>query len=239
MRKITFLLIILTAVAFSACFNFGKVIRGNGHFIDEERTPVGSFSSLVSEGDFEVVIIKDSVQKIILHGEDNITPEVATDIINGELVIHYKKENLRFDHEGVTVFVHTPVMSGIKLTGSGDINTLDEFNEGETKVELSGSGDIRYRVNCTKITAKVTGSGDITTEGTSTENQITIDGSGNADFLMQPCDKSFITITGSGNVTVDVANQMDVNISGSGSVRYRGTPSMNVKITGSGAVVKI
>ncbi len=239
MKKITLFFIILSAVAFSSCFNFGKVVRGNGHFVDEERTPVGSFSSLVSEGDFEIVIIKDSVQKMILHGEDNITPEVATDIINGELVIHYKKENLRFDHEGITIFVHTPIMNGIKLTGSGDISTLDEFSGGETKVELSGSGDIRYRINCTKITAKVTGSGDITAEGTCVENQITIDGSGNTDFLMLPSEKSFITITGSGNATVEVANQLDVNISGSGSVRYRGTPSMNVKITGSGAVVKI
>lgn len=239
MRKINLLFLILTVSIYSSCFNFGKIIRGNGHFIDEERLPIGSFSSLASRGDFEVVVIKDSIQKMIIHGEDNIIPEVATDVINGELVIHYKKENLRLDHEGITVFVHTSVMDGITLSGSGDINTLDEFSGGDTKVTLSGSGDIRYRMSCNKITCSLTGSGNINVEGSSLENKIVVEGSGNADLLMMPTDKSYITITGSGNSSVHVNNELDVNISGSGSVRYRGSPTLNVKITGSGAVVKI
>ena len=49
-------------------------------------------------------------------------------------------------------------------------------------------------------------------------------------------EEGVLTISGSGDIAVDVGRRLDVHISGSGDVVYRGNPERNVRIDGSGSV---
>ena len=47
-----------------------------------------------------------------------------------------------------------------------------------------------------------------------------------------------VRLTGSGDVSVQVSDELDVRIAGSGAVRYLGKPTVEKTITGSGDVEK-
>jgi len=53
------------------------------------------------------------------------------------------------------------------------------------------------------------------------------------DFQVSECS---VMISGSGNCTVGVSDELDAKISGSGNVYYRGNPEINSATSGSGSV---
>lgn len=237
MKRFFILFLVLVSISFNACRN--KLIRGSGHFVDETRTPAGAFSKLKLGANFEVTVVKDSVYFIELHGEDNILPEVVNDVINGELVLRFRKDNVRIDFQQIRVKVHSPMISDITLQSSGNIIALDTFTTNNVTATISGSGNLTAKWAAKNTISKVQGSGNLTLIGSSDNQEVYISGSGEAntqDFLVKTC---FVDISGSGSAKVDVSEWLDVNISGSGNVMYRqkaASPLRNVKITGSGNV---
>lgn len=234
-----------------------SIIKGSGVFVDEERTPSAAFTEIHNAGDFKVIVMKDPVAHFTIHGEDNIVPEVTTEVNNGQLTIRYKKQHLNLRHKGVTVYVYTPALSAMVVSGSGDFECMDDFTADAVKLtisgsgnivhtgtfttgsliaQVSGSGDITAKAQCASVEASVSGSGDITLSGTTQSQEVDITGSGEIQLLSMPTQNSNIDITGSGDCRVDVSTKLDVRISGSGNVFYNGTPIVTLNVTGSGKV---
>ncbi|GAB1397707.1 hypothetical protein MASR1M65_24870 [Saprospiraceae bacterium] len=63
-----------------------------------------------------------------------------------------------------------------------------------------------------------------------------ISGSGGIEADNIDCKSLKADISGSGNITCYVAEDLDVSISGSGSLTYKGQPKVKEKVTGSGKV---
>jgi hypothetical protein len=86
----------------------------------------------------------------------------------------------------------------------------------------------------------ISGSGKISATGSSDKVKTSISGSGKllaADFATKSC---HVRISGSGDVEINVKDELDASISGSGSVSYKGDPSrVNSHSSGSGKVRKM
>jgi hypothetical protein len=86
----------------------------------------------------------------------------------------------------------------------------------------------------------VSGSGKIYASGSASRVKTSISGSGKvlaADLQANSCE---VRISGSGDVEINVKDQLDANISGSGSVSYRGNPGkVNSHASGSGRISKM
>jgi hypothetical protein len=68
---------------------------------------------------------------------------------------------------------------------------------------------------------------------------VKISGSGDVKAFGFDAKKADITISGSGNVEVNVAESLEVVISGSGNILYKGSPAViNSQISGSGKLIK-
>ena len=89
-----------------------------------------------------------------------------------------------------------------------------------------------------RFDARISGLGGIQVVGDVEVQSIVISGSGNylAEKLIS--DFSDIKVTGSGNGTVTVNDELSVAISGSGTVSYSGYPDIYKRITGSGKIVR-
>jgi hypothetical protein len=86
----------------------------------------------------------------------------------------------------------------------------------------------------------VSGSGKISANGTAKAVYAGISGSGKVLASNLETEKCEVRITGSGDVEVNVKNDLDASITGSGSVNYKGNPShINSHATGSGHVRKM
>jgi len=245
------LLLLMTGLMFTGC-NKWHHVEGNYNVVTETRQ-LSSFEGVVNEGDFDVYIIQDGLNEVLIEAESNLIPLIRTSIHGSTLVID-TKDNLRNNYP-MKLYVHTDAISEIKLSGSGLIHAEDLVT-GDLEADISGSGDIFISgtadkvqsyisgsgsidlgLICDELKADISGSGEMELYGTANHGDFHISGSGSVrayELILQEC---YVTISGSGSMYLTVEDYLNVSISGSGDVYYMGSPSLDINISGSGSVI--
>ncbi len=248
---ISFILAAATLLLGTGCSKM-RSIEGNGNVQIENRSSV-SFNFVEKSGPFNVYIIKDTVFYLEIEAESNLIPHIRTTVHGNTLEID-TRENID-NNFAMNIFVHTPVLKGVALSGSGLIN-LDDFEAEDFSAflsgsgviygnvtanyvitSLSGSGEIDFGVQTETIKSTISGSGRIRISGEAVNAEYRISGSGNIEAYGLPVTDCYANISGSGNVYTTVSDYLDVKISGSGNLFYRGNPTINSNITGSGSII--
>lgn len=114
---------------------------------------------------------------------------------------------------------------------------------GDLTLTTSKTGQIKaYTLDLgqNKLTANVLGSGSINilerggVSSVAGTHEVNLSGSGNFRGFGMTVNSSVVNLSGSGDATVAVNNNLEVNISGSGNVAYIGQPTIVTNITGTG-----
>lgn len=229
-------------LAFSLVLLFSSVSCLDEYFIDGNHSPVNenryanNFSSVASSGEFIVNIFPGDEYSVQVTAESNLLAYIETDVVGHTLKISTRNIYNLHNHEPMMVNIVCPVLNGLRLSGSGVITT-DYFVAGEFETIVSGSGKIIADVDADRIDGNISGSGDIILTGNAGETDFNISGSGEIDAYDLEQEFCKATVSGSGNMYVNVSKMLDVTISGSGKVFYINSPSVHTRISGSGRVV--
>lgn len=219
-----------------------ETIKGNGQ-VKKESREVSNFTALASHGSMNVEITYGNSNKIEVEADENLLPYIETVVEDGKLSIRSKKNvNIRSQSKMI-VYVSMTKISGLQLTGSGNIKGEGAFsNDDKTKIALSGSGNIKLKFdNFNSLDLTLSGSGDMDLKSNTAKNiTAIISGSGNIDCSSIACQDVEAQISGSGNLKVDATGRIDAKINGSGDVLYKGgSPNITSKISGSGKVKRM
>ncbi|WP_224998146.1 head GIN domain-containing protein [Cesiribacter sp. SM1] len=178
--------------------------------------------------------------KVQLEGDD--LDEIETQVKGDQLVIKRKNDKWSFfgnNFEKVVIYISMPSLEAVALSGSGKLESKDQFSASHMKLNVSGSGRMHLPVAADKLDAHVSGSGDIETSGTASVLNAHISGSGKVMAEGLRASEVEVHISGSGNCSVHADNKLDAHISGSGNVNYTGSPtSVNARTSGSGKINK-
>lgn len=225
------LLLITMLLSFNSC----RKIAGTGPVVEEERTLSGFTRISVGTG-ATVQVTQGATFEVILEAQQNILDIITTEVHHGELVIDNQRHTNIASWEDVHVYITMPEVTGLTLTGSGDIQVQNDINTEEMKLQISGSGNIYLpRLTAHKLLTKISGSGYVQVdEGIVQQQELQISGSGAIRLSGLEAKQAEVTISGSGDARVFVTDFLKVRISGSGDVYYTGNPTIDVQITGSG-----
>jgi hypothetical protein len=242
-------------IVYIGCDGMGRCIDGN-EIKETETRNVGSFTGISSESFFDVFIIQDSIEQVIVEAESNLLPYIQTVVSGSNLVLREQKHYCVDNNLPVKITVRVRNLERVYLTGSGNVQGNSEFVANSFKVDLTGSGNIDLEVNAQEVEAWISGSGNIDIGATTSHIKAIITGSGNINLWGETIDTDleisgsgnikaygliqdncYVNISGSGSVYVHVSDYLDVKITGSGSVYYRGNPQVKANITGSGMIV--
>lgn len=217
MKQLTFMAI-LSLFLFSSCEK--EHLSANGNRSTETRN-FNEFNSLKIEGASNIYVAYGNEYKVVIKGSNNLIPYYKTTLVNRNLNIGYENATVRNDD--IEVYITMPLLKSASLSGSGDL-------------ELSGNFE---SVNVLDLS--LTGSGGIAIADPIVVMQLKLDvsGSGDADLQKASCKSADISIVGSGDAKVQVADFLKVRMSGSGNVYYQGSPQVDTKISGSGGIIKI
>lgn len=210
-------------------------LEGNNDVRSEFRAASG-FDEIASTGDFKVNVKAGEEYSVEVSAESNLLSYIETDVVGNTLKIRTRGVHSLITNHPVEIFITTPVLEGVSLSGSGFIKT-DRFINDDFKVALSGSGDIDTEVSAEEVRANVSGSGTIYLAGEADETEFVVSGSGKIksfDLEHMKCDAA---ISGSGDMYVNASETINARISGSGMVFYIGHPLIHTSISGSGGVV--
>ncbi|MEN8115926.1 MAG: head GIN domain-containing protein [Bacteroidota bacterium] len=230
---LSFALLLFTA---TSCFHDVHV-RGNGILASEGRI-VTSFNKVASSGSFIVHITEGDEYEVIVSAEENIIPYIETFVSGNVLNIEIRSFTSIRNSLPIEVFITTPDLEGILLSGSGVVTT-DYFVTNEMDILLSGSGVIKSALEAADVSVSISGSGTVDLSGFADNAHFKISGSGNivaSDLDLFDCRAN---ISSSGDMWVTVENSLDVTISGSGNIYYYGNPQVEFHISGTGNIIPL
>lgn len=231
-----FIFIISAAVLLvtSSCVDDIRV-KGNGIEATEGRI-VSEFEKVKSSGSFEVHITKGDIFEVIVSADENVIQYIDTYVSGGVLNLETSGTLSIQNKLPMEIFITTPVLEGIKLSGSGNITT-DYFLSDEMDVILSGSGKIKTAFETDEADVNISGSGNIELSGFARKSDFRISGSGNIDATNMSTVDCYTSTSGSGDMWVSTDRLLEAKISGSGNVYYYGEPNVETHISGSGNVI--
>lgn len=237
MKTIKQFIFIISAVILlgtSSCIDDMRV-KGNGIQASEGRI-VSEFVKVKSAGSFDVHITKGDIFEVIVSADENVIQHIDTYVSGGVLKLETNGTLNIQNKLPMEIFITTPALEGIKLSGSGNI-TSDYFLSEQMDVILSGSGNIRTAFDTDKADVNISGSGKIELSGFASKSNFNISGSGNIDASELSTVDCFTSTSGSGDMWITIDRHLEARISGSGNVYYYGEPTVETKISGSGNVM--
>ncbi len=175
---------------------------------------VARFTRIDSGDSVDVRVRVGEAQRVQVSAGEEVIDDVRTSVRDG--VLH-----VTFDHRGfgggdVVVDASVPRLTGIDVSGSGDVDALG--------------------VDAEEFEVRSDGSADVSVQGTARTLAVELDGSGDADLTDLVSREAQVTVGGSGDADVRVDERLRATVDGSGDLHYRGDPELTRHVDGSGEI---
>lgn len=194
-----------------------------------------NFERIEISGSPTVVYTQADTFGVRVEGPDNLIPRILTETEGGTLYVRNKGKmgfvNFTIgDKSDVTVYVSSPDLVGVGVSGSGDFISRKPLDTDTMDIALRGSGDITFGdIICDVCVTQLIGSGDISIGhlDAKTSTAVVI-GSGDVNISQVNVNETSLSLKGSGDLTVEFGEgckSADVQLNGSGDITLQGTLS--------------
>ena len=243
MKTVTIILgvFLVGITSMTAQFWGNEKIKGNGEVISKTRN-VSDYDEILVAGNMDVSLVSGKEGELTISGESNLIPYLLTEVSGGALKIYIEKGyNLRTSlNENLIVTVPFTHLEKVKLSGSGDVYSESTIKTDDFSTSLSGSGEIKLKIEASEVFVNVTGSGSIEMQGGTENLECKLTGSGDLKAYDLTAQKANVSVTGSGDVKIMVSEDLTARVTGSGDIKYKGNPKKeDKKTTGSGDITSI
>ncbi len=224
---IMLMVMILGRIAIGWDFVPESVSRNNGirktsHRQDDDRRESMSpdfkdFDEILIDGAWSVQLHKSTGYSIDISYPKSMSDEISVRTEGRTLVLSCLMQDC--SDSGPEAFIGMPLLSGVNMTGSGEIN-LSGFHEESMNLEIGGAAGV-------------------VAEDSSVENIfIRLDGIGHVDLTEMPVKNARVDLDGAGGVRLFMdGGVLEGGISGWGRITYTGEVSEErVSISGRGSV---
>lgn len=212
--KRTLLLLVLTLLV-AGCHKLSDGVAGSGNRMKEKRN-IGNFTSITSEGAFDIEVVSQAPASLEIEGDDNLLPLVTTEVSNN--VLHIKNSRSYSNRTAIVIKISAPNLEDLSANGAGTIQVLGLKNE--------------------KFALNVNGAPKIIVSGQTRALEIDANGAGNIDTHKLRADSARVGSNGVSKVEVYAVNDLNVTVAGPSRVTYYGNPQVKQDISGPGSVVK-
>lgn len=236
-KRIASLLLMVLLLSSCELGLFGEL--GNGVSVNQE-IEVGDFDRISIPSFVDVYYTQTSDDlSVTLTCDENLSKYYKIEVRNGELIVDCRRAF--YTKIDTYLRVCSPSLSGVKLSGSGDLYidhslTIDD----NFTIESSGSGDAEIAdLTASSGTISLTGSGDAKIGRMLVASaEFKSSGSGDIEGKEITAESIAIKTSGSGDCYLGCkdSGNISVHISGSGDVKLRGTARalVNISLSGSG-----
>lgn len=228
-RLVTFILALFTVLNLNA-------------LADEQNRKVDPFSEISLRIGAKVHLEQGAKQNLEIVAKPSTLEQIVTEVKDGKLIIRFPNKDYfwkTFQPGEITIYITTPEITGLGVSGSGDIIADGTIKTKVIDLGISGSGNIKLsELSAQQVKSTISGSGNIVLAGkdAAQDLSVVISGSGSLKALNYSADDVSVKVSGSGNVDIEAVKNLYVRIAGSGNVTYKGNPLIDQSIAGSGKV---
>ncbi len=179
---------------------------------------LSAFDHIAISGGFDKIILKEGdAEGIVLELNGIDADKIKTDVKGSTLEIGVKKGW----HGGFksTLTVTFRSLRRVSNSGSSYIETLSTIKGESFEYSGSGSGDFKAAFEVKKLEVHISGSADMTLTGSADQQDYAISGSGDINASKLKGKSAEVSISGSGDVDLNVDGPVRTAVSGSGDVK--------------------
>lgn len=135
------------------------------------------------------------------------------------------------------VMVSVRDISTLKVNGGGRIVSENSIASNDLKLAVTGSGSMDIDIKGRDVDTEVSGSGNMTLKGYASDMDLTVSGSGSLKAYDLELEQAEAKMSGSGNVELNVTDNLEAEIYGNGSLKHKGaTKNVVQKVYGGGSI---
>ena len=214
MKRIV-LMLLLVSLAVGCNRGLLNQVRGSGNRQREERK-VEAFTSILTDGAFDITVVSQKQYALEIEGDDNILPMIGTNVSGS--VLHIKNRSGYSVSQPIKITISVPNLDAVTANGAGSIKITDLKND-------------RFEVD-------VNGAPALEALGETKFLKIKANGAGNIDTHRLRATRADVNSNGVTKIDLYASEQLDVVVSGPSSVTYQGDPVVNKTINGPGSIQK-
>ena len=206
-------------------------------------TTMEAFDAVDIDGAFRVIYRPGTEHNVAIDATEESFKEMTVYVEDGKLCIHKTVEKPTTRLGNVKVYVTSPELNKIYVSGSGLIAANDTVNLGNNpRIFVTGKGWVLLRsvINQGKTIFAVDGEANVQIGRLKTDAMVaSLEGSSEIEVGALECQTLRVDITGSSEVSCHNINadELHADISGDGYVNLKGTvKNVNKEISGSGKV---
>ena len=232
------ILILLTILGFvgAASYYFNQnSIAGNGVWSSETRT-TESFSEIKTKGKIKVFLTQGSGQKLEIKADQNIIPEIVTEVKDGKLTISSKSPIKR---PKIEVYITIPEIKGLYFAAGSNLETTGEIR-GE---KLTFSGDAgatgKLNINYGEMECQTSSGASFEISGTAKKANVII--SSGAHLNGENLSINVCSFNGSSGASAKLAvtDELSAEANSGASFSYSGNPQIkNISNSSGGSISK-
>ena len=215
MKWLALLLLVVPLLATGCHRRFGNQVVGSGKRAMQKRD-VSSFTSISTDGAFEIEVVCQQPVGLQIEADDNILPLISTEVSNN--VLRLKSIQSYSMSEPVTLRITVPNLDGLSVSGAG-------------KIEISGMKNDKFEIDSS-------GAPTIRVAGNTKVIDISSSGAAKIDTHKLHASRAVVDSKGVSSIDLDARDQLDVTISGPSHVTYDGDPVVTKQINGPGKLEK-
>ena len=214
---------VVTAILLISCILTSCLygIKGNRNVVRNERQ-VASFESVSVSAGLEVILLQDSIVKIIVEADSNLQEIIKTEVSNGELKI-YPKTRIS-SCEAKRIFVTFKTIHAIEASSGSDVKSKIEFKIPSLQLSVSSGANIDLKMTVNKLTVNGSSGGNIQLSGNT--EILDVDGSSGANIKAKELQtKSCNAGASSGaNLKLFASEKINAQVSSGGNIKVSGNP---------------
>jgi hypothetical protein len=235
---------LIGAILVSCKASVEDCFKSTGALVLEERSLM-EFDSIRLEDNVNVILIQDTLNKVIVEAGENLLPKIKTDVSNRLLVL--KNENdcnwVRKLNIPVNAYVHFKDISILTNLGVANITNQDTLKiQGHAiDIRIVESGDIHLVGEFDWIYARIiVALGNLTLEGKAGGLELYADGTSIVHAENMQVNFASIETLLTGDIWVNATDQIGAKIFWQGNVYYKNSPQIVFqKETSTGKLIKI
>jgi len=193
---------------------------------DTQDRHLSGFNQISVMGSFDVYIVQGSAESVRVEAPADVIDKIATEVQNGQLKIYNKHDydlgSWFSGRKKIAVYVTVNELKNLGVSGSGDVNFKDGIHGESLTIRVSGSGDVLGRVEVKNLDCSISGSGDMKISGHAQNSMVGVSGSGDYSGRDLITANTSVSVTGSGDASINASSSIDASVAGSGDVEYTG-----------------
>ena len=209
----------------------GPGTSGSGNIVTEARK-VDGFKVLNIEYPAQVLIQQGSAEALKIEAEDNLLPDIKTEVHNATLEIFYKRTGPSQVNPTKPVIITITVknLDEVNFSSTGEL-TINRLKTKNIYIALKGDGNLKINeILAQNFGVKMSGTGNVTVSGQADNLYVSVGGTGSFEGATLRGKTACVYIRGAGSAMLWVDDNLEAKIAGAGAINYTGSPQVTQQI---------